>query len=356
MTNITSLNALNNGGSVVNNVFEVQDESNSYANDADVTLTTANNFWMMPDVKGDSEKRIKQIQVQSGDYQVSDIPDNIDWAFRPYAAVDEYPGKTAGAYASLLPKNYQKYVVFDVKQKSGFPYGATLTKSVAVEPEFTEGYILQYHADKTTEVVALITTDKVTAVEGSVLKEITAADGVYQLGVDTSNGENEPVVLAFYTGAPEVGFTMKVTGNIDEESGYLLTDTDRELRVVLNGGIGTNYFNDASGENINFALDNSKSSMPDGEKITLEVDEDNENIATIHVPAGTSGSFTLTGFYQAKEGKTISGNSAGKNVQTASVTVKMVGVQNVEADGVPYSALGSKYYGELTFVVNKDTV
>ena len=340
---------------VVNNTFEVDGEDGLVANSSKITITGAEKKWLSPLVAGDGDNSFKTIEIIPEQYEISEIPSDLRGNLCPYVAIDEYTG-SAGSYAKLLPSGFTKYIVIDINKKNGFPYGALLGKEISGFGD--TGYILQYHADKSTEVVAYIKDGLVSLGSDCVLakcsKNQNAEGVVYDVKVKTKvKGEDvdEPIVLAFYSKPLDNQFTLDVLQEDGTKSGeYLLTDTDRELSVIMNGGIMPNYFD----SDINYVVDGSKCSINHGQKISIKQDETNENLATISIPEGTSGILTLTAFYQAKDEPTVSGNGIGSNVKTKTYTIKLIGAGEIESEPISYTKVGSKYYGNLTFQINNN--
>lgn len=340
---------------VINNAFEVNEEEGLVANSSVLILTDAEKKWLNPLVAGNGESSFEAIGIKPGKYEISAIPSDIRRTFSPYVAINEYSG-TTGAYAKMLPSGYSKYVVFDINQKNGFPYGALVGKEISGFGD--NGYILQYHADKSTEVVAYIENGLVSLANECILnecaKDLDAEGDVYDIKINTKvKGENveEPIVLAFYSKPLDNQFTFDVLQEDGTKPGeYLLTEQSRELSLIMNGGIMPNYFN----SDINFVADGSKCSMPDGQDITIIQDQNNENLATVSIPEGTSGILTVTAFYQSKNEPTVSGNGTGSNVKTKTYNIKLIGARGIEAEPISYSRIGSQYYGEISFEVNNN--
>lgn len=337
--------------SLINNAFWIEGINGMISNSGTLTMQSVSKKWIRPELAGgessfagnDSYRII--VGAPEEEYEVICIPGDITHAFRPYAVTGQY-GAGQGSYAKLLPAGFVTYVVIDVNQKDGFPYGALIGKKL----EYTgDNYVLmQYHADKSVETVASVTDGNIISKkEDSILLEKT--DDAYWLTVNTvADGEpiEEPIVLAVYSEMPSAKAGLKV---FEEEElsdgqtltelsdGQILTDGTKRIFFELNGGIAKNYYDGDA-----FEINTGKCTVPEGSGMPAFKDDISGSRAVLEIPEGAYGTLTVTAHYKS--------SVSAKEVKFT-YTLQLTSVQNAEGFTMDAQNAGGKYYGTATFDV-----
>lgn len=326
--------------SLINNAFWVENENGMIANSGILTMQSVSKNWINPLLADGTtfagNDSYKIIVGTPEDYEVCSIPGDIDYAFRPYAVTGQY-GAGQGSYAKLLPAGFVTYVVIDVNQKDGFPYGALIGKKL----EYTgDNYVLmQYHADKSVETVASVTDGNIISKkEDSILLEKT--DDAYWLTVNTvADGEpiEEPIVLAVYSEMPSAKAGLKVFEEGELSDGQILTDGIKEVSFELNGGIAKNYYDGNA-----FEINTSKCTVPESSDMPDFKDDKSGSRAVLEIPEGAYGTLVVTAHYKSSV-------SAKEVIFT--YNLQLTSVQNAEGFTMDAQNAGGRYYGTATFDV-----
>lgn len=348
---------------VINNIFYIEDENKTISNTNVLTLRSVYNKWISPvaadgNTFGYAGAGVTVLLTPGNTYEVLNVPvpeDDENYQFRPYAITGQY-GFGQGSYSKLLPAGYKGYLVIDTTQKGGFPYGAQIAREWQLPADTKDFVVLQYHADKSVEVVCSVTDGEVAIKNNSILAELEDdGSGNYRTVVNTRvYGEDvrEPIVLAIYSELPaaQAKFAVYEYELIDDgegednkikkeiripSDGKILTDGDKKVSLELNGGFGVNYYSGNA-----FTLDQDKCTLPEDSKITLQPDEKKMG-AELIIPGGAYGTLTITPHYKS------SANAA--EAKLASYTLQITNIQNIEGTEVDSSAAGSKYYGTAVF-------
>lgn len=346
---------------VINNVFGVDGASGMVSNSKELTVDSAAYKWISYDLPGDkgsfSDGDAKIIvepnDDSAGKYEVTDIPKE-EGAFRPYAVTGTYAAGT-GSYSKLLPAGYVTYIVVDVNQKNGFPYGAIVGKEI--ETNLSENFVvIQYHKDKSVETAASVISGDIRINYNSALADLSIdGNGKCRISVKTDvKGEPvaEPIVLAVYKELPGANAKLSVYeeevyyDNEDEEDpiktqevlsdGKILTNGEKKVSFRLNEGIATNdYVGEA------FTVDKSKCHIPEGKNIAANILEGNTE-ADLIIPEGTYGTLTITAHYKSA--------SAAKATDIP-YTLQLTSIGDIKGIVVDSANAGKKYYGTAEFNV-----
>lgn len=338
-------------GNVINNAFYIAGRNGMIANSKVLTMKSVSSKWIcsfLADGSTFADDGAKII-ISSGNpgnaYEVMSIPEDAD-VFRPYAVTGQY-GPGEGSYSKLLPAGYLAYIVADVNQKGGFPYGALLGRKVTLKSTDGNFVVMQYHADKSVETIASVTDYEATIKRDSVLAELTAdGDGEYRITFNTKVKDEpvaEPMVLAVYTELPAAKVNLTVYEEKETEEGTekilsdgkILTDGRKIVYLDLNGGIARNYY---SGDV--FTLNQSQCIIPEGEDITVTITGGGTG-AELEIPEGAYGTLTIAAHYKSSQGAPEAG--------IAPYTLQLTSIENVKGTAVDSVYAGRKYYGTAIF-------
>lgn len=336
---ISKLSAPEN--SLINNAFWVENEKGMIANSGILTMQSVSKNWINPlladgtTFAGNGSYKI--IVGTPEEYEVCSIPGDIDYAFRPYAVTGQY-GAGQGSYAKLLPAGFVTYVVIDVNQKDGFPYGALIGKKLE---NVGDNYVLmQYHADKSVETVASVIDGEVVQRGDSILEALLKEGDAYRVLVNTKvDGEpiEEPIVLAVYSELPSAKAGLKVFEEGELSDGQILTDGIKEVSFELNGGIAKNYYDGNA-----FEINTGKCTVPESSDMPDFKDDKSGSRAVLEIPDGAYGTLVVTAHYKS--------SVSAKEVKFT-YTLQLTSVQNVEGFTMDAQNAGGKYYGTATFDV-----
>ncbi len=348
---------------VINNVFGIDGVPGMVSNSKELTLDSAAYKWISYNLAGglgcfsdDGTKIIVESDNDpAGRYEVTCLPSGYD-AFRPHAVTGTYAaGK--GDYNKLLPAGYLTYIVVDVNQKNGFPYGALVGKEI--ETDLPENFVvMQYHKDKSVETAASVINGEANINYNSALADLSIDEnGKCRITVNTyviDGPVAEPIVLAVYAEVPGANTKLSV---YEEEvyyyddvpdipmfrevpsDGKILTDGDKTVYFRLNEGIANN----ALGKDGAFEIVQSGCTVPEGQ-ITSDVSE-NGAAMTLTIPEGTYGTLTVKAHYQG---------SASAKATDFTYTLQITSVGNVKGVTVDYVNSvnsGKQYYGTAAFDV-----
>lgn len=327
--------------SLINNAFRVENEKGMIANSGILTMQSVSKNWINPLLADGTtfagNDSYKIIVGTPEEYEVCSIPGDIDYEFRPYAVTGQY-GAGQGSYAKFLPAGFVTYIVIDVNQKDGFPYGALIGKKLE---NVGDNYVLmQYHADKSVETVASVIDGEVVPRGDSILEALLKEGDAYRVLVNTKvDGEpiEEPIVLAVYSELPSAKAGLKVFEEGELSDGQILTDGIKEVSFELNGGIAKNYYDGNA-----FEINTSKCTVPAGSDMPDFKDDKSGSRAVLEIPEGAYGTLVVTAHYKS--------SVSAKEVKFT-YTLQLTSVHNAEGFTMDAQNAGGKYYGTATFDV-----
>lgn len=336
--------------SLINNAFWVENEKGMITNSGILTMQSVSKSWINPRLADGTtfagNNSYKIIVGTPEEYEVCSIPGDIDYAFRPYAVTGQY-GAGQGSYAKLLPAGFVTYVVIDVNQKDGFPYGALIGKKLE---NMGDNYVLmQYHADKSVETVASVIDGEVVQRGDSILEALLKEGDAYRVLVNTKvDGEpiEEPIVLAVYSELPSAKAGLKVFEEEELSDGQTLTELSdgqiltagtKKVSFELNGGIARNYYDGDA-----FEINTGKCTVPEGSGMPAFKDDISGSRAVLEIPDGAYGTLVVTAHYKS--------SVSAKEVKFT-YTLQLTSVQNAEGFTMDAQNAGGRYYGTATFDV-----